>query len=76
MACANGHPLGGALHVESGVHVVEHDLTVECLNEEVEAYRAHQRFGVGVVDESLTVAQHPLRGDHRCGRPDAGRQIP
>ena len=50
-----------------GIHVLELDLTFERSDEEVDADRAHQRLGEGVVDQPFAVGEHTLRGHHRRG---------
>ena len=75
-AGADRHAFRSAPHVELGVDVFEFDLTVERPDEEVQSHRANQRFGERVVDQAFAVGECALRGHHRGGGADAGRQVP
>jgi hypothetical protein len=76
VARAHRHALRGPAQVELRIHVAQVDLTVKYPSEEVDADRAHQRFGERVADKPLAVCERSLGSHHRRGSADAGGQIP
>lgn len=62
---ANSHPFGEPLRCEGGIVVIEFDVAVHHTDEGVDADRAHQWLGKGIIEQRVGALrrQRPAGGD-------------